>query len=128
MRKLFLLLLILSGGILTSFAAEIDGKWKTTMTPPDGGEGMEITFTFKADGEKLTGSVNTQMGEMEFTNGKINGQEFTFDVDLNGMVIKHKCTIDGDTIKMKIEGFGDPNGGGQDGQGGPGELILTRVK
>jgi hypothetical protein len=124
MKKLLLLLLILSGGTLASFAAEIDGKWKTTMTPPGGGEGMEITFTFKTDGEKLSGTVDTQMNEIEFTNGKINGKEFSFDVDVNGMIIKHKCTINGDTIKMKIEGFGGPDGG----QEGPGEMILTREK
>jgi hypothetical protein len=126
MKKLVFSLLVLIAGTVFSYAAEIDGKWKGTFGAPGGGEGMELTFTFKADGEKLTGSITTQMGDMQFTNGKISGKEFSFDVDMQGMVIKHKGTIDGDTIKMKVEGFGAPEGG----DGGPAQepMILKRVK
>lgn len=114
-------------GTVLSYAAEIDGKWKTTFAGPDGGEGMEIVFTFQADGEKLSGTVSTPMGEMQFENGKISGKEFSFDVDMNGNAIKHKGVIDGDTIKMKVEGLGGPDGAGADPDGGR-EMTLTRVK
>lgn len=112
-------------GTVLSYAAEIDGKWKTTFAGPDGGEGMEIVFTFQADGEKLSGTVSTPMGEMQFENGKISGKEFSFDVDMNGNAIKHKGVIDGDTIKMTVEGLGGPDGAGPDGGR---EMTLTRVK
>jgi len=127
MKKLMFTFLVLFLGTVFSYAADIDGKWKTSFAGPDGGEGMEIVFTFKADGEKLSGSVTTPMGEMQFDNGKITGKEFFFDVDMNGSAIKHKGVIDGDTIKMKVEGLDGPDGAGSGPDGGR-EMILTRVK
>lgn len=127
MKKLMFTFLILFFGTVLSYAAEIDGKWKTSFAGPDGGEGMEIVFTFKADGEKLSGSVSTPMGEMQFDNGKVAGKEFFFDVDMNGTAIKHKGVIDGDIIKMTVEGLGGPDGEGAGPDGGR-EMTLTRVK
>ena len=124
MKKLMFTFLVLFLGTVFSYAADVDGKWKGSFAGggPDGGGGqaMELIFNFKADGEKLTGSITTPMGDMEFTNGKIVGKELSFDVDMNGTAIKHKGTIDGDTIKLKIEGMGGPEGGN--------EMTLTRVK
>lgn len=119
--------LVLFFGTVLSYAAEIDGKWKTSFAGPDGGEGMEIVFTFKADGEKLSGSVSTPMGEMQFDNGKITGNELSFDVDMNGTAIKHKGVIEGDTIKLTVDGFGGPDGGDGGPEGGR-EMTLNRVK
>ncbi len=85
----------------TMHAADVTGSWTSSMQSPDGSGGMQITFTFKQDGDKLTGSVQTaQGGAMDITNGKIDGDHFTFDVSFNGMTIHHDCTVDGDQIKM----------------------------
>jgi hypothetical protein len=113
--------------VVAGRAEGIDGKWKASMEGPDGK--MEITFTFKVNGNVLTGTVGSPMGELPISNGKIDGKEFSFDIDMGGNPMPHKGTIDGDVIKMKIVGGpggpgGDSNGGGQ---GGPGEMILKRV-
>ncbi|MGA2063033.1 MAG: hypothetical protein ABSG67_21380 [Thermoguttaceae bacterium] len=84
---------------------EINGRWLSKFETPDG-ESMELTFTFKVDGDKLTGKVESPMGEIELTNGKVKGDEFSFDVDVGGNTIGHDCKISGDEIKMKIKGFG----------------------
>lgn len=116
-------------GALTCMAAGIEGKWKTSMEGPDGK--MEIVFTFKVNGNVLTGTVSTPMGEMPISNGKINGNEFSFDIDMNGNPMPHKGTLDGDVIKMKMTGGpggpdgGTPNGGG--GPGGPDGMVLKKV-
>lgn len=124
MKKWLLVFTALVFGALVSNAAGIDGKWKTTMERPDGK--MEITFIFKTNGNILSGSASTPMGEMPISNGKINGNEFSFDIDMGGNPMPHKGTIDGDTIKMKITGGpGGPDGGG--GPGGPGDMLLKRV-
>jgi hypothetical protein len=84
---------------------EINGRWLSKFEIPNG-ETMELTFTFKVDGDKLTGKVESPMGEIELTNGKVKGDEFSFDVDVNSSTIGHNCKISGDEIKMKIKGFG----------------------
>ena len=118
MKKCLFVFALIILGTFVSNAAGIDGKWKTTMEGPDGK--MELTFTFKTDGNVLTGSISTPMGEMPISNGKVNGSEFSFDIDMMGNAMPHKCTLEGDTIKMQIVG-------GPDGGGGPREMILKRV-
>jgi hypothetical protein len=97
-------------------AQGIDGKWKGEMQGPNGS--MQLTFNFKVIGDSLTGSVEGGMGEIPITNGKVNGKTFSFDVDVNDMTISHQCTVMGDSISMKINGF-------QEGE--PMEIILKRA-
>jgi hypothetical protein len=106
--------------ITLSRPVEITGRWLSKFEVPNG-EPMELTFTFKVDGEKLTGKVESPMGEIELTNGKVKGDEFSFDVDVGGNTIGHDCKISGDEIKMKIKGFG-----GDDSQP-PREFTLKRA-
>jgi len=99
---------------------DINGRWLTKFEGPDGGEGMELTFTFKVDGEKLTGKAESAMGELDLINGKVKGDEFSFDVEIGDNTIGHDCKISGDDIKMKVKGFGDDSPERR-------ELILKRV-
>src|SRR5579863_8944595 len=81
-------------------AADVTGTWTSSTQSPDGNS-MQLSFTFKQDGDKLTGSVDAgQGGAIDITNGKIDGDHFTFDVSFNGTTIHHDCTLDGDQIKM----------------------------
>ena len=98
---------------------DINGSWLGSMPMPDGGMGgpgnMEMIFIFEVKNDTLTGSVKSPMGDMSISNGKIDGSEFYFDVDAGGMVIGHQCTVEGDSIKMKIVG-------------GPGDMGMTLKK
>jgi len=58
-------------------AADVNGKW-VAQVPGRDGQPMEITFNFKVDGAKLTGSVTTHRGETAISEGKINGDEISF--------------------------------------------------
>ena len=81
--------------------SKIDGKWVGKIDNPQGE--FELTFTFKVDGNTLTGKSNTPMGDIELTNGVVNGNDFSFDVDAGGMVIKHNCKyLDDDVIEVKV--------------------------
>jgi len=104
----------------TAMAADVTGAWTAESKTPDGSS-FQLTFTFKQDGATLTGKVQGPMGDpMEITNGKIDGDKFSFDVSFNGMTIHHDCTVVGDTIKMTTK---------TDSGDFPGmELTLTRVK
>ncbi len=121
MKKVFLTVMV-ALLVMVSNAAKIDGKWKTSMRGPDGN--VEITFVFKADGEKLTGTITSPMGEMEITKGKINGDEFTFDIDMMGNTISHKGRFEGDVIKLKMDMPQDDQGG----SGNPNEMTLIKVQ
>jgi hypothetical protein len=113
--------LLLTFGAATAFAAtDVTGAWTGKMVGPNG-DGVQITFTFKQDGVKLTGTVGGPMGDpMEITDGKVDGDKLSFNVSFNGMTIKHEGVITGDTIKLttKAEGGDFPGG----------EMTLTRNK
>jgi hypothetical protein len=112
MRKLLsicaLLLFALSPAIAK--AADITGTWTGAMRGPDGNADFQLSFTFKQDGAKFTGSVQGPQGEpIPISDGKIDGDKLTFTVSFNGMTISHEGTISGDEIKMTTksdQGFG----------------------
>jgi hypothetical protein len=97
------------------FAQDINGKWKGQMEGPNGA--MEFTYTFKAAGDSLTGTIASPMGELPFSNGKINGKSFSFDVSFNDMTFTNQGTVLGDSLSLKMPGPG----------GDSMELILKRA-
>ena len=108
-------------GAVAAHAADITGSWSSEMKSPDG-QSFPLTFTFKQDGAKVTGTVQGPQGDpIEISNGKIDGDKFTFDVSFDGMTIHHDCAMAGDdVIKMTTK---------SDSGDFPGmELTLTRVK
>ena len=88
-----------------AFGADVAGKWKATVSGP-GGEKMQLTFDFKADGDKITGKVLSEMGEMDITDGKVEGDNLTFAVAMQDMKIAHKATVSGDKMQVQVE-FGE---------------------
>ena len=113
MRKILcvcaLLLFALSPALAVA-ATDITGTWVGAMKGPDGNADFQLSFTFKQDGDKFTGSVQGPQGDpISFSDGKIDGNKFTFTVAFNGMTISHEGTVDGDEIKMTTKsdaGFG----------------------
>ena len=88
------------------FAADVSGKW-VAQVPGRGGETREATFTFKADGSQLTGSVTGPRGEAPISDGKIDGDDISFTqvMEFNGNQVKliYKGKISGDEIKFTRE-------------------------
>jgi hypothetical protein len=105
------LLLVL--GSLAACAADISGAWSGSLAGPDGGDGFPISFTFKQDGAKLTGSVKGPQGDaIEISDGKVDGDKVSFSVSFNGTTFHHEGMISGEEIKlsMKSDGGGFPGG------------------
>jgi hypothetical protein len=96
---IFLLLL----AAVAVFAADVSGKWVAQM-PGRGGETREATFTFKVDGDQLTGSVSGRRGDMPISDGKIDGDDISFTqvMEFNGNQMKliYKGKVSGDEIKF----------------------------
>jgi hypothetical protein len=110
--KLFITLLFLIGG-LTCFAQNtIDGNWKGTRETPNGT--FEVNYTFKVDGNVLTGTWKTQFGETKLENGKIDGKKFSYSISFNDMKIDYTGEVVSDNeLSIKSE---------------RGEMKLSRVK
>jgi hypothetical protein len=110
--KLFITLLFLIGG-LTCFAQNtIDGNWKGTRETPNGT--FEVNYTFKVDGNVLTGTWKTQFGETNLENGKIDGKKFSYSISFNDMKIDYTGEVVSDNeLSIKSE---------------RGEMKLSRVK
>ncbi len=82
-------------------AADVAGKWKASAPSPDGST-MDLVFTFKVDGDKLTGSVASAMGDMPISEGTVKDDAITFTVEMDDFKIVHKGTVSGDTMALKV--------------------------
>jgi len=90
--------------ICFAIATDLAGKWTGTLKAPDGNE-YPLTYTFKTDSGKLTGTGTSPQGEVAITDGKLNGTDFTFNIGVNGMDIKNtgKYYPAGDSIGLDID-------------------------
>jgi hypothetical protein len=122
-RIAFLSVCFVFAALSLVWAADVDGKW-TAQVPGRGGQTRETTFTFKAEGEKLTGTVSGMQGDTPISDGKISGDDISFTLKLNfqgnEVTLLYKGKISGDEIKMTRT----RQGGDQPGQ----EFTAKRVK
>jgi hypothetical protein len=106
-------------GAVTSvlLAADISGKWRGS-----GEQGPEWVFNFKADGSKVTGTMQGGDGkERPINDGKLEGNTLSFSVDSEwqGQAIKlvMKGKVSGEKIELRVDT--------EDGAWGT-DLVLTR--
>jgi hypothetical protein len=114
---------------LTAMAADVTGKW-TAQMPGRNGQTRESTFNFKVDGNTVTGTISGPRGDMEISDGKIDGDTITFSqtMEFNGntMKILYKGTVSGDSINFTRTREGGGGGEGRKG-GGPMEFTAKRA-
>ena len=102
LRNTVVLTILAAGLALTAWAADLTGQWTATFNTQIGEQ--HYTYTFKVDGEKLTGTAKNDRGITDITNGTIKGDQISFDesLDFNGQTIpiKYTGTVSGDSIKL----------------------------
>jgi hypothetical protein len=92
-----------------ALAADINGKWKGELDGPDGPK-ITNTYTFKVDGEKVTGTVfSSRSGtDAPIEDGTLKGDALAFTVTraIEGNQIKLRYTgkVKGDEIALTIAG------------------------
>ena len=122
-RIAFLSVCFVFAALSLAWAADVNGKW-TAQVPGRGGQTRETTFNFKAEGEKLTGTVSGMQGDTPISDGKISGDDISFTLKLNfqgnEITFLYKGKISGDEIKMTRT----RQGGDQPGQ----EFTAKRAK
>jgi hypothetical protein len=107
-KRLVSILGVLLVAAIAALAADISGKW-TAQVPGRGGQGRETTFTFKVDGDNLSGNVaDGQGGTMAIVDGKVTGGTVSFSVETQRGKRTYTGTVSGDEIKFKREGGQNP--------------------
>jgi hypothetical protein len=105
---------------LSTLAADISGQWTATFSTQIGDQ--HYTYTFKVDGEKLTGTAKNDNGETQIHDGSVKGDDVKFveDLDFQGqkIAITYTGKISGDEIKFTR----------QVGDFATEELVAKRVK
>lgn len=103
-----------------AFAADVSGTWTASFDTQVGPQ--MYTYTFKVEGNKLTGTAKSNLGEGTISNGTVNGDDISFTENLNyqgmDLQISYKGKISGDEIKFTrvvIEGVNE-------------ELVAKRTK
>lgn len=87
-----------------------DGTWNTTMNTPMGAQNG--TMTLSTDGGTLTGTLVSPQGEIELTDGTVDGDTLTWKADITNpmaMTLEFTATVDGDSMSgnVKLGAFGD---------------------
>lgn len=134
MRSLILSLMLMLALVSSALAADINSKWKGIFEGGPSGA-IEQNFTFKVDGEKITGTMTDEfIGEAKITQGTLKGDDISFTVSGSGQMgemtlsFKGKVTsADEMHLTFSIGGMGGP-GGDQPPGGGPGGAMQVTVK
>jgi hypothetical protein len=102
-KKLFSTIALVFCAFLVCLAvvADLTGKWSGSLKTPNGS--FPLKYTFKAEGEKLTGTADGDQGSLPITDGKISGNNFVFNLDYNGTPIKNAGKFYGDSITVDMD-------------------------
>jgi hypothetical protein len=109
---------------LPVWALDLSGEWKAEFETQVGVQ--KYTFTFKVEGDKLTGKAAfermEQKGEVELLEGKVSGDDISFveklSFDGNEIRIEYKGKLKGDEISFTR----------QVGEFATEQLVAKRVK
>jgi hypothetical protein len=110
----------------------LTGHWTITVTAEDGQHQSTADLTQSGDGT-VSGSISSELGSAQITNGTINGNQFaySFTLDFQGQATTFRATgtLEGNSIRGSISaggmafGFtgtraGGPPGSASDNEGG----------
>lgn len=105
MKKAILVFGVVLALALAAFTwfKDINGNWSAKLKGPDGNE-FPISYTFKVDGGILTGTVTSEIGTFDISEGKVEGDSLWFIGNIKTMKIKNKGKYfaDGDSISLRV--------------------------
>ena len=126
MRTVLMSIALLLLCAFTAASADISGKWFAQVPGPNHLL-LEITFTFKVDGARLTGTASYPLGDqvyrLEITEGKIGGDDVSFIVTTKLRDAEIKWTYKGKVVGNEIEFTTELQGG--PGGDAPREFDVT---
>ena len=87
---------------IMAVAPDLNGKWKGVIKIPDGDE-LNVIYNLKADSTALTGTAESTFGIVPIDSGKVMGNNFAFQVTVDGTDYPHKGKIYGDSCGLDID-------------------------
>ncbi|OOQ60420.1 hypothetical protein [Mucilaginibacter pedocola] len=91
----------LAFSVLASAITDISGVWACNLRLADGGS-IALAYSFKQDGEKLTGTVDSPQGELMIENGRISGDSLSFGLNIQGINFPHTGRVYQDSIALEV--------------------------
>jgi hypothetical protein len=82
--------------------ADPNGKWVGVIQTPDGNT-IDVGYNFKVDGAKLTGTAQSPAGEVSIDNGKVDGDKFSFTVNVSGTEYPHTGKFYADSCALDVD-------------------------
>jgi len=89
---------------VTALAQGVSGAWDLTVNGPEGP--IAVTATFKQDGEKLTGAIETPQGKADFT-GTLKGKAMNISFAIPGPNGNLDVKVTGDVDGASMKGIVD---------------------
>lgn len=84
--------------VWTGTGGDPSGKWKGTDNSPNGA--MDLMYTFKIDGQKLTGSVEGPNATLDLENGTYKDSVLSFDLTIMGKALHQTGKYYGDSVVL----------------------------
>jgi hypothetical protein len=108
-RVLVAILLLAAAPVFAQ--TNVTGDWDVTINSPQGANTVHVTF--KQDGEKLSGVLKGQAGQLPFENGSVVADDlkFSFTVPIQGTPLE--ITMTGKVKESTIEGKAEFGGFGE---------------
>jgi hypothetical protein len=108
-RVLVAILLLAAAPVFAQ--TNVTGDWDVTINSPQGANTIHVTF--KQDGEKLSGVLKGQAGQLPFDNGSVVADDlkFSFTVPIQGTPLE--ITMTGKVKESTIEGKAEFGGFGE---------------
>ncbi|MDP9046770.1 MAG: glycoside hydrolase, partial [Bacteroidota bacterium] len=84
--------------------ADMNGKWSGVLNAPDGNQ-YPLAYTFKIDGNKLTGTLETTGISVPIDSGSVSGNNIKFSVTVDGRAYAHwgKYYAGADSVGMDVD-------------------------
>ena len=103
MKRNILIPIMVLCPVMVTLAAVIDlpGKWSGPFTGLDGNI-YTLSYNFKVDGNKLTGTADWPEGTVLIDEGKIDGADLAFKLNFDGEIIPHTGKYYKDSVAMDI--------------------------
>ena len=87
---------------LMGVIADLNGRWTGVLTTPDGNS-LDVIYNFKVDGDILTGTAESPAGLATLDSGKVAGNDFSFQVTVDGNSYPHKGKFYNDSCGIDVD-------------------------